>query len=317
MINFKDLYNCFASELSFAVDMTPILEVIGEVEPENLTTELLTDLFGYLYDEKKIVGSVYGKYRSAVNELLYLAFCGGYIKDVPQIGVRAYTAPNLYNKPDDESLNEWIAREGACPAVTAVVLAWECGLKRCEIASLTWSSVDIKARQIRLEDREIPLSDKAVQYLKNLHNEDLYKNMEYVLISATNTAPVSETNISVMIKRAFERSGVATVRLSDLRFDYIIKQLNCYDWEYVSYVTGVDFTSLQEHFLPYSEKETLGIKKKNMLTDAQREALTEMLKKEKESVTGLAIRFMWFAGIPMKVLTRTGFDGDLPPKFDH
>lgn len=55
----------------------------------------------------------------------------------------------------------------------------------------------------------------------------------------------------MLTRRAMNAVGMAEVRLSDLRSDYILRLLETNEWEFVSYIVGVDQRSLREHYLPY------------------------------------------------------------------
>lgn len=66
-------------------------------------------------------------------------------------------AEYIVNRPDEEVMRR-ILQQNPDNAVGAILrLAWQAGLLREEIQTLTWAQIDFQDRRIVLPDREVPL----------------------------------------------------------------------------------------------------------------------------------------------------------------
>ncbi len=289
------------------IDTSLILDDIGDVQVTELTSEALGSLFSSLYDSMGVKGRVYGKYRNYVNRVLHFCVENGFIANAPDIPQRAQKKPYQFNRPDANSLNRYLALNENTAASTIIHLSWNCGLKRKEISALKWEQVDFYGRQLLLDDRCIPLQASTLEYLENACMENR-SNSEYVLISNSGKAPVEEHNLSVIIRRVLNDLGQPSVRLSDLRFDYIAALLNSNDWKYVSYTAGIDLASIQQHFLPYVNKSSLRITEKGELSSSEAQQLSALIDSEGASSAGIALRLISEAGIPAALLPALKWD---------
>ncbi len=302
MLTFKEVSADWLKQNSVNnVDFDLLFSRIGDIDIENLTSETVTNFLIDLYDNAKLRGVVFTSYRKFIGEVCQFAFDKGYISEIPQIELRHAPIPNLFNKPDDSAMQLLLSHEGYTPAGTILRLAWFCGLLRNEITFLLWNQVDFKENQLVLPDRKIPLTNQMVTFLGGLHNQNAHYS-EYVLISSRKTAPMAEQSISAIVRKSLDSYRQKNVRLNDLRIDFIIRALKESSREYVSYISGVDLTALQEHYLPYVEDCVVPESEKAEITEHLRAALKDFLQKEAASMVGLAVSFVWQMGIPVPVL---------------
>lgn len=306
METFRELaLQCGESEAA-DIDTALIMDIIGDIKISELGSEVLGGLFSTLYDSKGIKGRVYGKYRSYVSRILSFCEENGIVASAPKIPQRSGSKPYRFNKPDAELLSQYLSRNGTGTISTIIQLSWRCGLKRKEISSLKWEQLDPDARQLVLDDRCVPLTPEVYDYLQTLRYDGVAS--DYILISPSGQSPVEEHNISVIMRRALNDMGQPSVRLSDLRFDYIVRLLDTSDWKYVSYTAGIDLASLHQHFLPYVEKNTLRITKKSELTSEEAQRLEAIIHAEGGSLAGIALRFISQMGIPAALLPELNWE---------
>ena len=275
---------------------------VGAIEIENLTSEILTNCFVDLYNNEKLRGTLFTSYRKFIDEICRFAFDNGYISEIPEFGLRCAPVPNLFNKPDASAMQLLLSHEDCTPAGTILRLAWLCGLMRNEITFLLWNQVDFEGAQLVLPERKIPLSGQMLSYLQRLHEQNAQCS-QYVLISSRKTAPMAEQSVSALIRKALDSSNQDSVRLNDLRIDFIIGALRENSREYVSYISGVDLPALQEHYLPYLDDGVVRENEKAEITPRIRAELQNFLQKEAASMVWLSLRFVWQLGIPVSLLS--------------
>ena len=80
-------------------------------------------------------------------------------------------AEYIVNRPDEEVMRR-ILQQNPDNAVGAILrLAWQAGLLREEIQTLTWAQIDFQDRRIVLPDREVPLEEELADWLETLRRE--------------------------------------------------------------------------------------------------------------------------------------------------
>ena len=53
------------------------------------------------------------------------------------------------------------------------------------------------------------------------------------------------------VRAALDAGDLKAVRLIDLRHDYVLRQLERHDWQYVSRITGLEAAAMNVHFAAY------------------------------------------------------------------
>ena len=204
----------------------------------------------------------------------------------------------VVHRPDAGALERLLERRGFDAAATAIRLAWQAGLMRNEIADLTWDRVSFLNQEIELADRAVPLSAELERYLTALSQRQHWRSSN-VLLSDHRRRPMQPQPVSLLVRRALDEAGQAGVRLLDLRYDFIIRQLETNDWQYVSRVTGMEAAALNLHFAPYlpagAVPTRIAPEKKPRRLDELR--LRKLLRDEGSSEVGRAIRLAWQGGL--------------------
>ena len=153
----------------------------------------------------------------------------------------------VVNRPDEAAMRRILEAEPASPEGVVLRLAWQQGLSRDEISDLTWEQVSFLDDRLELPDRMIPLEAEVRSCLWRLfqaHSEV----SPYVVLSSRDRTPLRPESISRLARQALDREGQTSVRLMDLRHDWIIRQLADKDWPAVARISGVAVPALQARF---------------------------------------------------------------------
>jgi len=203
-----------------------------------------------------------------------------------------------------------LAREADSAAGTILRLAWQLGLLRSEIWSLTWDQVDFSAGEVELSQRRVPLPTELKEYLLSLQKNNGGASPR-VVVSDRIQRPLTAQYISRLAREALDSTGQADVRLEDLRHDYIVRQLGQEGWQQVARVSGLDPISLHNHFMPYAHPE--GQKKKAAGRSYSHAPLDEislqaLLEKEGTSPVGQLLGLSWQAGLRLREIRKLTWD---------
>lgn len=74
---------------------------------------------------------------------------------------------------------------------------------------------------------------------------------ERVVLSDRDQQPLAAQSISRLARAALDAGDLKAVRLIDLRHDYVLRQLERHDWQYVSRITGLEAAAMNVHFAAY------------------------------------------------------------------
>ena len=110
-------------------------------------------------------------------------------------------AEYIVNRPDEEVMRR-ILQQNPDNAVGAILrLAWQAGLLREEIQTLTWAQIDFQDRRIVLPDREVPLEEELADWLETLRRER-NRASEAVVLSDRDRKPLTPQSISRLVRGA-------------------------------------------------------------------------------------------------------------------
>ncbi len=193
------------------------------------------------------------------------------------------------HQPDEAAMLRLLQDNVQNTAGTILRLAWLQGLTREEICALTWDQVSFAEQQINLPDRNVPIDAEMQMYLQTAYNvRD--ESCDFVLWSQKTRGPFQPESISNLLRRTLNSEGLTDVRLTDLRYDWILRQLETQDWATVARISGLEIRWLQENFNPLL---------KNTPPKAQRNResgihideykLWKILQAEKDSPAGIAL----------------------------
>ena len=206
----------------------------------------------------------------------------------------------VVNRPDEGAMNRILAAHAEDAAGAILRLAWQAGLLREEIQGLTWERVDFLDRKIVLADRSVPISDELSEWLQRLR-DSRDRRQEHVVLSDRDRKPLTPQSISRLARTALDREGQTAVRLIDLRHDFVLRQLESHDWQYVSRITGVEAAGLNVHFGRHLEEKRVSTRiRREAPARIDEFALWKLLRAEGTSPAGVALWLTWQAGLQLE-----------------
>lgn len=162
----------------------------------------------------------------------------------------------VVNRPDEGAMEQALRETRGSAAEAVLRLAWQAGLLRDEIQHLTWEQVDVLDAAIVLPDRTVPIGQELLDWLQELR-DSRDRSQEAVVLSDRDQKPLTPQSISRLARSALDKQGLTRVRLIDLRHDFILRQLEEHDWQYVSRITGVEAAGLIVHFAEHLEEKKI------------------------------------------------------------
>lgn len=214
----------------------------------------------------------------------------------------------VVNRPDEGAMNRILAAHAEDAAGAILRLAWQAGLLREEIQGLTWERVDFLDRKIVLADRSVPVSDELAEWLQRLR-DSRDRRQEHVVLSDRDRKPLTPQSISRLARTALDREGQTAVRLIDLRNDFVLRQLESHDWQYVSRITGVEAAGLNVHFGRHLEEKRVSTRiRREAPAQIDEFALWKLLRAEGTSPAGVALWLTWQAGLQLEEIVALRWD---------
>lgn len=214
----------------------------------------------------------------------------------------------VVNRPDEGAM-EAALRENFNNAAGAVLrLAWQAGLLRDEIQRLTWEQVDFLDAAIALPDRKVPIGRELADWLQALR-DSRDRSQEAVVLSDRDRKPLTPQSISRLARAALDKQGQTEVRLIDLRHDFVLRQLETHDWQYVSRITGVEAAGLNVHFAGHLEEKKISTRvRREESAQIDEFALWKLLRAEGTSPAGIALWLTWQVGLRLEEIVTLRWD---------
>ena len=144
--------------------------------------------------------------------------------------------------PDREKLDRAVEMHQQDAVGIILRLAWRAGLSRKEIHALTWYQVDLEHRTLRLPDREVPLEEETAEALEWWHDRYGTRSSQ-VAYSPRTRAHLSVQSMSEMVRTALKRVGQTGVNITELRFDYLMRQIEEQGVPHALRVAGIGLTT--------------------------------------------------------------------------
>lgn len=214
----------------------------------------------------------------------------------------------VINRPEKGAMDQILQKNSYNAAETILRLAWQAGLLRDEIQHLTWAQIDFPYRQIVLPDRTVPISEELVDWLADLKD---HRNgcSETVVLSDRDHKPLTPQSISRLARTALDKEGQTAIRLIDLRHDFVLRQLEEHDWQYVSRITGVEAAALNLHFSKH-------LREKKVSTRIRREepaqidefSLWKLVQTERTTPAGVTLWLTWQLGLRLEEIVALKWD---------
>lgn len=198
---------------------------------------------------------------------------------------------NRGKRPDSTALRLLLEQEQLRPGGTVLRLAWQAGLTRDEIAALRWGQVSFQDERLELSDRTVPLPVELRTWLWRLcESRD---GGCYVVASERSGERMQPESISRLARQALDRGGLSGVQLMDLRYDWILRQLEQQDWPAVARISGVAVAALQARFSDVTPRR----KRTEPPGTVDEFKLWKVLQAEKRTAAGLALWLTWQMGL--------------------
>ena len=214
----------------------------------------------------------------------------------------------VVNRPDEGAMNRALRENSGNAAGTILRLAWQAGLLRDEIQHLTWERVDLLERRLELPDRKVPIDQPLADWLQALR-DGRDQSQEAVVLSDRDGKPLTPQSISRLARAALDKQGQQDVRLIDLRHDFILRQLEKYDWQYVSRISGVEAAALNVHFAEHLERKKISTRiHRESPARIDEFALWKLLRAEGSSPAGVTLWLTWQAGLHLEEIVALTWD---------
>lgn len=214
----------------------------------------------------------------------------------------------VVNRPDEGAMEQALRENPGNAAGAVLRLAWQAGLLRDEIQHLTWEQVDFLDGCLVLPDRKVPIGRELLDWLQALR-DGRDRSQEAVVLSDRDRKPLTPQSISRLARTALDKQGQTSVRLIDLRHDFILRQLQEHDWQYVSRITGVEAAGLNVHFAEHLEEKKISTRiRREDSAQIDEFALWKLLRAEGTSPAGIALWLTWQAGLRLEELISLTWD---------
>jgi len=214
----------------------------------------------------------------------------------------------VVNRPDEGAMEQALRENFSSAAGAVLRLAWQAGLLRDEIQHLTWEQVDLLDGAIVLPDRRVPISGELADWLRTLRDGRDW-SQEAVVLSDRDHKPLTPQSISRLARAALDKQGQTNVRLIDLRHDFILRQLEEHDWQYVSRVCGVEAAGLNVHFAEHLEEKKISTRiRREAAVQIDEFALWKLLRAEGTSAAGIALWLTWQMGLRLEEIVALRWD---------
>lgn len=206
----------------------------------------------------------------------------------------------VVHRPDEGAMNRILKKNFDNAAGVILRLAWQAGLLRDEIQHLTWAQIDFLDRSVVLPDRTVPIPEELADWLAELRRSRNCRS-EVVVLSDRDQKPLTPQSISRLARTALDKEGQTDIRLIDLRHDFILRQLEEHDWQYVSRITGVEAAALNIHFAGHLKEKKVSTRiRRDEPAQIDEFALWKLLQAERTTPAGVTLWLTWQLGLRLE-----------------
>jgi len=222
----------------------------------------------------------------------------------------------VINRPEEAAMVRVLERNAQNAAGTILRLAWQAGLLREEIVTLTWAQVDLPRCLLLLPDREIPLAAPVADFLAALR-QSRGSREPFVVLSDRDEKPLTPQSVSRLARRALDAEGQTAVRLIDLRHDFVLRALEERDWQEVSRITGISAVAMNLHFGAYLQEKHLSTRvRRESAVQIDEFSLWKLLQESRTTPEGAALWLTWQMGLQLEEIValtwaQVDFDAEL------
>ena len=194
---------------------------------------------------------------------------------------------------DEAAIARVLQRSAGTAAEVILRFAWNAGLSSGEMRELKWQDISFEPAQLYLPDRAVPMEEPLLQCLRERKEMTGAGPAEYVFASGPDRVPLHRVSIGRLAREVLDGFGLTEVTLTDLRDDYMLRQLKKHDWPYVARVSGLSLTTLRRRFAGTAE----AARATAAAADVTEESLRQLIEREGTSTVGLAVALSWRAGL--------------------
>ncbi|WP_409967032.1 hypothetical protein RFF05_10420 [Bengtsoniella intestinalis] len=225
----------------------------------------------------------------------------------------------IVNRPDADAMTQALTAHPLDMVGTVLRLGWLAGLTRGELLALTWDHVLFLEQIITVDNRRIPICPALLEHLIALEAAAPPQQMLVVLGDGKGRKPPAPQVVSRKIRAALDAVGQPTVRLVDLRHDYILRQMEQVDWQTACRHSGLSMLTLQTHFAPYITQTVAPSEDGRPMGAPARETATrgksttppidtlkllQILDAQGTTPQGIALRLAWLAGMGRREMVK-------------
>ena len=197
-----------------------------------------------------------------------------------------------------------LEQEKGSVAEVIIRLAWKLGLSPEELRQIKWSNIYSEEQLVDFADRKIPIDDETLQCLKDRCKRRGFKS-EYVVIGDHSNTQLTRVSIARMLRAALDKEPALTkITLTDLRQDFVIRQLEQHDWTYVAQISGMASSTLSSNYTDYVPTT----KKSRLSSEVNAYGIWQVLQREGDSPAGLALHMSWCLGMSVSDIVSLTWD---------
>lgn len=208
-------------------------------------------------------------------------------------------------RPNKEAMHRLLAKYVNRVEELIFRLAWQAGLTRQEILDLKWSEVSLEEGMIHLPRRSVPIVDELRICLDARRVETAGKHpafdSPYVIITDGLPRHPTKIHLSRLVAAAIkEEESLCSLRLDDLRNDFIIRILENNPTTYAMEVAGLNRVSINATFADYLPPTSKKVKKAHTsFSSEDKERLLKIIRDEGSSPVAIALQLALELGVPL------------------
>ena len=211
-------------------------------------------------------------------------------------------------RPDEDALRRVLTAYKGRIEEIALRFAWTMGLNVGEMIDLTWNNVSFETGEVCLSDRNVPMDEEMQQCLQERFDQPKYREKEFIMISDKRLRHTHRVNLTNYVRDALDtEEALRDISLTDLREDFVIRQLEQHDWPYVLRISGLSTRALYTTYGQYVQKgehrkRGTGTREVSF-TQEDEFKLWTLIQKEDTSVVGIALWMVWQYGFSLQEIS--------------
>ena len=150
--------------------------------------------------------------------------------------------------------------------------------------------------EIVLKDRRVPMCEEVERALLS-RSKGFDWASPYIIFSYRTREPMDRGSISRIVREALnQEEALSNITLTDLRHDFIVRQLETHDWAYVARITGFTASAFQASYSPYIKIKNL---EQRELQGDDEYRIWRILQNARGTTEGLALALRWYMNLSL------------------